>query len=83
MERIYSVEIIVVCFNLTVVVPKLRQIFLGLQDDYYWLDDTNQNVLQQEVDDVDGNHQLVVSKMTRAVATGNYKRDDEIDRNCN
>ena len=66
LKWVFSVEIVVVGLNLAVVVPEPGQIFSRLEDDEYWQDNTDHDILHEELVGVEEEHGLPVSEVAQA-----------------
>ena len=79
LEWIDGKEVIVVGLNLTVLIPELGKIGSGFENDCDWLNETNEDIFHQEMEDVEHNHHLFVSKEAKTVEEIVEAGDDQCD----
>ena len=66
LKWIFSVEVVVVCLNLAIFIPELGQIFSRFENEEDWHDNTNHDILHQEVDYIEDDHGLVVGEVIQS-----------------
>ena len=67
LERIDGEEVVVVGLQLAVLVPELGKVGPGLANDPDGLNNSNQDVLHEEMEDVEHHHHLYVIKEAQTV----------------
>ena len=82
LEWIDGKKIIVVGLNLTVLIPQLGKIGSGFENDWDWLNETNQDIFHQEMEDVEHNHRFFVSKEAQTVEDIIQGGGDQSDWHC-